>query len=65
MNKNIRDLLDRDISRKEFLQFIGGGIVVLLGIQNLISYLSQYDSTNPKANSHDASRGFGSSKFGV
>lgn len=66
MNKNINDLLDRDISRKEFLQFIGGGIIVLFGLQNLINYLSHYNpgSSDPTKQPSETRHGFGSSKFG-
>jgi hypothetical protein len=63
MNKNISELLDKDISRKEFLQFIGGGIIVLFGLQNLINYMTQFDPS-PKPDATPARHGFGSSRFG-
>lgn len=64
MNKNINQLLERDVSRKEFLQFVGGGIIVLFGLQNLINYLVQFNQAPTAPKQTDAEHGFGASRFG-
>jgi hypothetical protein len=64
VNKSINELLEKDISRKEFLQFVGGGIIVLFGLQNLINYLTQFNQSTSQSASPPARHGFGASKFG-
>jgi len=64
MNKNFTGLLEKELSRKEFLKFFAGGLIVLLGMQNFISYLTQFNRTNSTAVAHVTSHGFGSRKFG-
>jgi hypothetical protein len=64
MNTNINELLDKELSRKEFLKFFAGGFIVLLGMHNFVSYLTQFNRTNSTAVTNLTSHGFGSRKFG-
>ena len=61
-----RALLDREMTRKEFLQIVGGSLVVLFGVANFIKLIQQYarPQSQKQANA-EASHGFGSRKFGV
>lgn len=63
MNKQLNELVDKELSRKDFLKFIGGGVIVLLGMNNFISYLSRFKNTGT-SEIVDSSHGFGSRKFG-
>lgn len=62
-----RALLDREMTRKEFLQIVGGSLVVLFGVANFIKLMQQYAQPNAAKNqaASQASKGFGSRKFGV
>jgi len=66
-SENMRDRLSAEITRKQFLQFMGGALLMVFGLDNLISLL-----TGQKIEKHiyingnaQAGHGFGSSKFGV
>lgn len=65
MGKNITQLLDKEVSRKEFLQFVGGGVLVIFGLNNLISYISQFNRPATSDAPVEASNGFGSRRFGA
>lgn len=65
MKNDINDLVAKELSRKEFLQFIGGGIVVLFGMSNFINYLLRFNRTGTPSVITDSRHGFGSRKFGA
>ena len=68
MRGSLREQLNTEITRKQFLQFMAAALLAVFGLNNLISLLT---------GSHDVQRvlvpgasdnnrhGFGSSKFGV
>lgn len=57
----INELLSKEMSRKEFLQHIGSGMLVLFGISGLMKALLQQQ---PKTASRPSSTGYGSSAYG-
>jgi hypothetical protein len=64
--KDIRQrILHKNMTRYEFLQFIGGSALVLLGLGNIISLLRHLEKSATTTQQTKASRGFGSRKFGV
>jgi len=67
MRDDLRDQLAKEITRKQFLQYMAGAVLTIFGFGNLINLL-----TGGKHAHHllggtvDNNRhGFGSSKFGV
>jgi len=62
-------LLKREMTRREFLQFAGGSVLILLGLGNflqLLAHMRKTADTPPVARvENEASRGFGSRRFGV
>ena len=64
MNEKYQELVGRDISRKDFLKLIGGGVVVLFGLSNFISYLSHFQRTGTAKPAIETRHGFGSRTFG-
>ncbi|HMH70162.1 MAG TPA: hypothetical protein VK502_02090 [Candidatus Saccharimonadales bacterium] len=63
-----KKLSQKDMTRREFLQFSGGLIALLFGFGNLIALITHFVKTEepPKvAEAADASHGFGSRKFGA
>lgn len=50
-------LLQKDMTRKEFLQYVGGALLVAFGVTNLLKSLLQ---TKPS----QSSIGYGSSAYG-
>lgn len=63
MQQKYQELITKELTRKDFLKFIGGAVVVLLGMNNLIAYLSRF--REPTASETlESTHGFGSRKFG-
>jgi hypothetical protein len=62
-----KKLLEKEMTRKEFLQFAGGSLLVLLGLTNVLALFSHLSRSveSPKVASTEASHGFGSHKFGM
>lgn len=58
-----KSLLETRMTRKEFLQFLGGSVAILLGLSNFMQLLEKTKTSaqQPK----EASHGFGSRKFGA
>ncbi len=52
------------MTRKEFLRYAGGTLVMLLGLSNLLSFLRQPTRTIVQTQVDDR-HGFGSRKFGA
>ena len=57
--KNLQRLFDREMTRKEFLGNIGGGLLVLVGIKGLMNHLVGDTHHNQTSTS-----GYGSSRYG-
>jgi hypothetical protein len=61
-------LLQKEMTRREFLQFGGSLVLVLFGLSNIIAHISRVKkiADDPtKIAQVDASHGFGSRKFGA
>ncbi|MDB5177257.1 MAG: hypothetical protein JWN75_925 [Candidatus Saccharibacteria bacterium] len=65
--KQTKELFAKQMSRKEFLQFMGMAVIALFGLNNFILFLrDQQKSAKSKEVAKDpASHGFGSRKFGA
>jgi hypothetical protein len=64
MRDDIKDILNKQMTRKEFLRYAGGTLIVLLGLGNLLSFLKQPTRTVVQSPAEDH-HGFGSRKFGA
>lgn len=69
MNKETRTkLLDKAMTRREFLQFAGSSVLILFGLSNIMALLhhtkKMAEVQTPKETAK-AGSGFGSRKFGV
>ena len=66
--ENMRDRLTSEVTRKQFLQYLSGAILLVFGLDNLISLLTGHRPSK-HVYIHDPSQqpssGFGASKFGV
>jgi len=60
-------LLKKPMTRREFLQFTGGSILVLFGLGNILALMSHVKKTvePPKVVQSKANNSFGTRKFGV
>lgn len=56
-------LLQKEMSRRQFLQFAGVAVISLFGLSNLLSLLTNLGDAKPKDKTER--HGFGASKFGV
>lgn len=69
--KQTNELFKKQMTRKEFLQFVGLAILGVLGLKNFITFLMEQTqlgqkTEQPKQLANQAQpNGFGSSKFGV
>lgn len=65
--ENMREKLNTEITRKQFLQYMTAAILMVFGLNNLISLLT--GDKFHKIIIHDqqptSGHGFGSSKFGI
>jgi hypothetical protein len=65
---NMRDKLNTEITRKQFLQVMAGAVLMVFGLDNLISLLTGHKFQKNifiNGQGSEADHGFGSSKFGV
>jgi len=65
---NWHELIRRDVTRKQFLVILSGGLIAILGFGNFISFFesatkNKKQSINTVA-TESTSKGFGSRKFG-
>jgi len=63
-----KQLLEKRMTRKEFLQLSGASLLVLFGLGNFVRFLNHYrqpTKTPTKIVVKSAAHGFGASKFGV
>jgi hypothetical protein len=68
MDKTTRTkLLDKKMTRREFLQFAASSALVLFGLSNIIALINHTKQVveNPTNDAPRASAGFGSRKFGA
>lgn len=67
MRDNLREHLSQEITRKQFLQYMAAAVLMVFGLNNLISLLtgSKLEHHLGAPSGRDAQHGFGSSKFGV
>jgi hypothetical protein len=69
MRDQMRDKLNTEITRKQFLQFFGAALLTVFGFHNLLSLLSGNGQTGhsliPNSTAGDDHDGFGARRFGV
>lgn len=59
MRDQIDQLFSKEMSRKEFLQHVGSGVLILFGISGLLKALTQQQTSGRKQG-----MGYGSSAYG-
>jgi len=64
MRENLNKILDKELSRRDFLKMILGAMVMFMGVHNLIAYIAGKAGVTLSAQKSESSHGFGSSKFG-
>ncbi|HSX05826.1 MAG TPA: hypothetical protein VLF69_05125 [Candidatus Saccharimonadales bacterium] len=68
MHARMRDQLNTEITRKQFLQYLAGAVLMVLGLENLISLLTggKFERRIVYVNQPGANAdGFGTRRFGV
>lgn len=66
MRDNLREHLNTEVTRKQFLQYLGGALLLVFGLNNLVSLLTGKKIEHhvlPQTN--DAHEGFGARRFGA
>lgn len=61
---SVKELLDAEISRKEFLQFAGAGILGIIGFTSFISNLEKFVKTKSSKDVSSLGSGYGSGGYG-
>ncbi len=67
MGNNVRERFNQEVTRKQFLQYMAGALLMVFGLNNLVSLLlgskpGHKVFLQPSGADH---HGFGSSKFGA
>ena len=67
MREQIGEALGKELTRKQFLQYMGTALLMVFGLNNLVALLTGNKPGHAFMDRHrsDSSHGFGSSKFGV
>ena len=67
MRNQMRGALSEEITRKQFLQYLGAALLMVFGLENLVSLLTgrRLPHNMTGSGSVEGRHGFGSSKFGV
>jgi hypothetical protein len=66
INKSlIQKLSDKEMDRKDFLKYSGVILAGVVGLKGILSLVSQADKQPTALQSDQASRGFGSGKYGA
>ena len=67
MSKALSKLLEKEVTRKEFLQFAGTALIALLGLNNFLALVTRFAHGTPSTTTNDPNgrHGFGSSRFGM
>jgi hypothetical protein len=59
----LQDLLNQEVTRKEFLKYVGIAVLCLIGVTNMLQSLNSINS-NSSSLSDKASGGYGGSAYG-
>jgi len=62
MNKNIQELMQKEMSRKEFLATMGFGLATIMGFSTIIKFLT--GKSSPFTKQTTSSFGYGSGSYG-
>lgn len=62
MNKPINALMEKEVTRKEFLAMLGFGVASVLGFSNILNFLNGKHLENHT--SHSSTVGYGSMPYG-
>ena len=64
MNTRLQTVLSKELSRRDFLKFIAGAILLAVGAQNFMSYVANFKKSEARVLDNANAHGFGSRKFG-
>ncbi len=65
MKQSIREQLQKEMTRKQFLQLMTLAVLSILGVNNVLGLLGKFTKNQPTVAQQAEPHGFGSSKFGV
>ncbi|MFA5004289.1 MAG: hypothetical protein WC498_03385 [Candidatus Saccharimonadales bacterium] len=66
MREDFHSQLSKEITRKQFLQYVAGAVLVVFGFDNLMRLLTGSNRhTHGVLSNPDGRHGFGSRKFGA
>ncbi len=60
-----KKLLQKELTRREFLQFLGGSAAILFGLGNIITLIKHTTKSADSPKVADDNNKFGTRKFGV
>jgi len=65
MRDNMREQLNKEMTRKQFLQYLAGALLMIFGFNNLMTLLLGNKSQRILLQPETDRSGFGSRKFGA
>ncbi len=60
----LHQLLELEVSRKEFLATLGFGVLSLIGLSSIIKFLTSHNGSTVSMKSVSRTRGYGSNSYG-
>lgn len=64
MREAINDIKQKEMDRKEFLRFVGAGILLVTGVAGFIKSLKSFPSSHLSSISSNSGYGYGRSPYG-
>ncbi len=61
---NIHELLQKEVSRKEFLRYVGAAILGVIGITQILNNLQKSLAPQKKIESSEKTAGYGATPYG-
>ncbi|MEO8785138.1 MAG: hypothetical protein ABI221_02375 [Candidatus Saccharimonadales bacterium] len=64
MIQPLHDLFEKPMDRREFLGYIGAGVLAVVGVSGLMKALQQHTISRPASSSHLQADNYGSTPYG-
>ena len=64
MKTQLNAFLSKELSRRDFLKVVASTLILAMGVQNFITYLSRYNRSPVTPKIDTPGLGFGSNRFG-
>lgn len=64
ISKQIQNILQQDMDRKEFLSLVGASLIGVIGISKILKSLESFNNDSSSSSKANAKAGYGASAYG-